>query len=131
MAVNLTDAELSAGMMLTGATGSSLDTPPEPILGRIQRFLAVATAIINMRIPEAPDGRTKRVRRQVEHLLVQPAAGGQDERDLANAWVNSGCGMVAADWTQPPVSGGALTLHLRGLSPWPGGSSPWNGWVGC
>ena len=34
MAVTLTDAELSAGMMLTGATGSTLETPPEPILGR-------------------------------------------------------------------------------------------------
>ena len=55
MAVTLSDAQLSASMMLTGATGSTLDTPPEPVLGRIQRFLAVATAIINMRIPTAPE----------------------------------------------------------------------------
>ena len=55
MAVTLTDAELSAGMMLTGATGSTLDTPPEPILGRIQRFKAVATAMVNARLIDAPD----------------------------------------------------------------------------
>ena len=55
MAVTLTDAQLSAAMMLTGAVGDVLDTPPEPILGRIQRYLAVATAMINVRIPEAPE----------------------------------------------------------------------------
>ena len=56
MAVTLSDAQLSASMMLTGFHGRrTLDTPPEPVLGRIQRFLAVATAIINMRIPTAPE----------------------------------------------------------------------------
>ena len=55
MVVTLSDAELSAGMMLTGAVGDVLDTPPEPVLGRIQRFKAVATAIISKRIPEAPE----------------------------------------------------------------------------
>ena len=34
MAVTLSDAQLSAGMMLTGATGSTLDTPPEPYPGQ-------------------------------------------------------------------------------------------------
>ena len=76
MAVTLTDAQLSAGMMLTGATGSSLDTPPEPILGRIQRFLAVATAIIAMRIPEAPDDVANECAVKTVHVLVQPTTSG-------------------------------------------------------
>ena len=59
MAVTLTDAQLSAGMMLTGATGDVLDTPPEPVLGRIQRFLAVATAIIQRAHSNGPRGRTE------------------------------------------------------------------------
>ena len=37
MAVTLTDSELASGMMLVGATSGVLDTPPEPILGRIGR----------------------------------------------------------------------------------------------
>ena len=99
MAVTLTDAQLSAGMMLTGATGSSLDTPPEPILGRIQRFLAVATAIIAMRIPEAPDDVANECAVKLStYWFNQPPAARMS--GFANAWANSGCGTVAADWTQ-------------------------------
>ena len=99
MAVTLTDAELSAGMMLTGSTGGILDAPVQPILGRIQRFKAVATAMVNARLIEAPD--------EVANELViklstfwwnQPPAARMS--GFANAWVNSGCGTVAADWTQ-------------------------------
>ena len=32
---------------------------------------------------------------------------------FANAWVNSGCGTVAADWTQRQSAASALTLHLK------------------
>ena len=99
MAVTLTDAQLSAGMMLTGATGSTLDTPPEPVLGRIQRFLAVATAIINMRIPEAPDDVQNECAVKLStYWFSQPPAARMS--GFANAWANSGCGTVAADWTQ-------------------------------
>ena len=99
MVVSLTDAQLSAAMMLTGATGDVLDTPPEPILGRIQRFLAVATAIINMRIPEAPnDVQNECAIKLSTYWFNQPPAARM--AGFANAWVNSGCGTVAADWTQ-------------------------------
>ena len=99
MAVTLTDAELSAGMMLTGAVGSTLDVPLEPILGRIQRFLAVATAIINMRIPEAPqDVQNECAVKLSTYWFNQPPAARLS--GFANAWANSGCGTVAADWTQ-------------------------------
>ena len=99
MAVTLTDAQLSAGMMLTGATGSTLDTPPEPILGRIQRFLAVATAIISKRIPEAPQDVQNEcaIKLSTYWFHQSPAAR---LSGFANAWTNSGCGTVAADWTQ-------------------------------
>ena len=100
MAVTLTDAELSAGMMLTGATGSTLETPPEPVLGRIQRFLAVATAIINARLVEdTPDEVANECAIKLStYWFNQPPASRMS--DFANAWANSGCGMVAADWTQ-------------------------------
>ena len=99
MAVTLSDAQLSAGMMLTGATGSTLDTPPEPVLGRIQRFLAVATAMINVRIPEAPqDVQNECAIKLSTYWFNQPPAARLS--GFANAWVNSGCGMIAADWTQ-------------------------------
>ena len=99
MAVTLTDAQLSAGMMLVGATNGVLDTPPEPILGRIQRFLAVATAIINVRIPEAPDQVSNECAVKLStYWFNQPPSARMSE--FANAWVNSGCGMVASDWTQ-------------------------------
>ena len=99
MAVNLTDAELSAGMMLTGATGSTLDTPPEPILGRIQRFKAVATAMVNARLIEAPDEVANECAiKLATYWFNQPPAARMS--GFANAWVNSGCGTVAADWTQ-------------------------------
>ena len=104
MAVTLTDAQLSAGMMLTGATGSTLDTPPEPILGRIQRFLAVATAIINMRIPEAPqDVQNECAVKLSTYWFNQPPAARMS--GFANAWVNSGAANIAADWTQRRSSG--------------------------
>ena len=99
MAVTLTDAELSSGMMLTGASGSTLDTPPEPVLGRIQRFLAVATAMINVRIPEAPeDVQNETAIKLCTYWWNQPPAARMS--GFANAWANSGCGTVAADWTQ-------------------------------
>ena len=119
MAVTISDSELAAGMMLTGSTGGVLDTPVEPILGRIQRFLAVATAIINMRIPEAPnDVQNECAVKLSTYWFNQPPAARMS--GFANAWANSGCGTVAAGWTQRPVSGGALTLHVRGRSPWLG-----------
>ena len=103
MAVTLTDAELSAGMMLTGATGSTLDTPPEPILGRIQRFLAVATAIINSRIPEAPeDVQNECAVKLATYWFSQPPAARMS--GFANSWSNSGAGMVASAWTQRQVA---------------------------
>ena len=99
MAVTLSDAQLSASMMLTGATGNTLDTPPEPILGRIQRFLAVATAIINMRIPTAPeDVQNECAIKLSTYWFNQPPAARMS--GFSNAWANSGCGTVAADWTQ-------------------------------
>ena len=130
MVVNLTDAELSAGMMLTGVTGSTLDTPPEPILGRIQRFLAVATAIINVRIPTAPRGHSERVRDQALNLLVQPTTGGPNvglRQRLGQLGMWHGrCRLDAT-----PVGEGALTLHLRDLLPSHGTSLTWNGPAGC
>ena len=97
--VTLTDAELSAGMMIVGATGGVLDTPPEPVLGRIQRFLAVATAIINVRIPTAPeDVQNECAIKLSTYWFNQPPAARMS--GFANAWSNSGCGTVAADWTQ-------------------------------
>ena len=99
MAVNLTDAQLSAGMMLTGAVGSTLDTPPEPILGRIQRFKAVASAIIAVRIPDAPvEVQNECAIKLSSHWFNQPSAARLS--GFSNAWANSGCGMIAADWTQ-------------------------------
>ena len=99
MAVTLSDAELSAAMMLTGATGDVLDTPPEPVLGRIQRFKAVATAIISARIPEAPEAVANECcAKLATYWFNQPPAARMS--GFANAWVNSGCGMVAAAWTQ-------------------------------
>ena len=130
MAVTLTDAELSAGMMLTGATGSTLDTPPEPILGRIQRFKAVATAIINVRIPTAPILGTERVRDQAINILVESAACGPYVRlreRLGQQWMWHG--RCRLDKTSG--RGGALTRHLKALSPWHGASLTWNGRPGC
>ena len=99
MAVTLTDSELASGMMLVGATSGVLDTPPEPILGRIQRFKAVATAIINMRIPEAPeDVQNECAIKLSTFWFNQPPAARMS--GFANALVNSGCGMVASDWMQ-------------------------------
>ena len=99
MAVTLTDAQLSAGMMLTGATGSTLDTPPEPVLGRIQRFKAVATAMINVRIPTAPDEVSNEVAiKLATYWFNQPPAARMS--GFANSWTNSGSGTVAADWVQ-------------------------------
>ena len=100
MAVTLSDAQLSAGMMLTGATGSTLDTPPEPILGRIQRFKAVATAMINARLNEdTPDDIANECAIKLStYWFNQPPAARMS--GFANAWANSGCGTVSADWTQ-------------------------------
>ena len=99
MAVNLTDAELSAGMMLTGTSAGVLDTPPEPVLGRIQRFKAVATAMIQARIPTAPDDVANECAIKLSTFWFnQPPAARMS--GFANAWANSGCGTVAADWTQ-------------------------------
>ena len=99
MAVTINIPQLSAGMMLSGSTGSSLDTPVEPLLGRIQRFLVVATAIINMRIPEAPtDVANECAIKLSTYWFNQPPAARMS--GFANAWVNSGCGTVAADWVQ-------------------------------
>ena len=99
MAVTLSDAELSAGMMLTGATGSTLDTPPEPILGRIRRFKSVATAMVNARLIEAPDEVANEiVIKLATYWFSQPPAARMS--GFANAWTNSGAGMVASDWTQ-------------------------------
>ena len=99
MAVTLTDAELSAGMMLTGATGGSLDVPEQPILGRIQRFLAVATAMIDARIPTAPTEVANECAVKLStYWFNQPPAARMS--GFANSWSNSGCGTVAADWTQ-------------------------------
>ena len=99
MAVTLTDAQLSAGMMLTGAVGDVLDTPPEPVLGRIQRFKAVATAIINVRIPTAPEAvQNECCTKLATYWFNQPPAARMS--GFANAWANSGCGSIAADWTQ-------------------------------
>ena len=99
MAVNLTIPELSAGMMLTGSIGGVLETPVDPILGRIQRFLAVATAIINVRIPEAPtDVQNECAVKLSTYWFNQPPAARLS--GFSNSWVNSGSGTVAADWTQ-------------------------------
>ena len=99
MAVTLTDSELSAAMMLTGATGSTLDVPPEPVLGRIQRFKAVAAAMILARIPEAPNDVANECAAKLStYWFNQPPAARMS--GFANAWANSGCGTVAADWTQ-------------------------------
>ena len=100
MAVTLTDAELSAGMMLTGATGSTLDTPPEPILGRIQRFLGGGDCNhTSARIPEAPeDVQNECAVKLSTYWWNQPPAARMS--GFANAWANSGCGTVAAGWTQ-------------------------------
>ena len=100
MAVTLTDAELSAGMMLTGATGSALDTPPEPILGRIQRFKAVATAIVTARLIEtAPDDVANEiVVKMCTYWWNQSPAARM--AGFANAFVNSGAASIAADWMQ-------------------------------
>ena len=99
MAVTITIPQLSAGMMLTGAVGDVLDTPPEPILGRVLRFLAVATAIINARIPEAPeDVQNECAIKLSTYWFNQPPAARLS--GFSNAWTNSGCGTVAADWTQ-------------------------------
>ena len=100
MAVTINVAELSAGMMLTGATGGDvLDTPPEPIFGRLLRFLSVATAIIDMRIPTAPtDVANECAIKLSTYWWNQPPAARLS--GFANAWVNSGCGMVAADWVR-------------------------------
>ena len=100
MAVTLTDAELSAGMMLTGATGDVLDTPPEPILGRIQRFKAVAKVIINARLNEdTPDEIANEcaIMLSTYWFNMPPAAR---LSGFANAWVNSGCGMAGSAWIQ-------------------------------
>ena len=100
MAVTLTDAELAAGMMLVGAVGDVLLTPPQPILGRIQRFKAVATAIINARLNEdTPDEVANEcaVKLSTYWFSMPPAAR---MSGFANAWVNSGCGMVAAGWQE-------------------------------
>ena len=69
--------------MLTGATGNTLDTPPEPILGRIQRFLAVATE----HYPRAEFQRPQRTYRtsvlsSYQHTGGQPATGGPECRAL-------------------------------------------------
>ena len=100
MAVTISDAELSAGMQLTGATGSTLDLPPEPLLGRIQRFKAVATAMVNARLEtSAPDAVANEIVVKLSTFwLSQPPAARMS--GFANAWVNSGAGTVAADWTQ-------------------------------
>ena len=99
MAVTLSDAQLSAGMMLSGATGDTLDVPLEPILGRIQRFLAVASAMILARIPEAPnDVQNECAIKLSTYWFNQPPAARLS--GFANAWANSGCGTVAAGWVQ-------------------------------
>ena len=77
MAVTLSDAELSAGMMLTGAVGDVLDTPPEPVLGRIQRFKVSRDCNHKRAHSNGTRGRTERVRDQaMSNFLVQPTTGG-------------------------------------------------------
>ena len=100
MAVTLTDAELSAGMMLSGSTGGVLDTPPEPILDRIQRYKLVATSMVNSRLqPDAPDQIANEIVIKLStYWWNQPPAARMSGH--ANAWVNSGAANVAADWTQ-------------------------------
>ena len=100
MAVTLTDAELSAGMMLSGSTGGVLDTPPEPILDRIQRYKLVATSMVNSRLqPDAPDQIANEIVIKLSTYWWNQSPAARMS-GYANAWVNSGCSVVAADWTQ-------------------------------
>ena len=99
MAVTLTDSELSAAMMLTGTSAGVLDTPPEPVLGRIQRFKAVATAMVNARLIEAPDEVANEIVVKLStYWFNQPPAARLS--GYANSWVNSGSAMIAAGWVQ-------------------------------
>ena len=104
MAVTLSPTpSFRRAMMLTGSTGSTCWTPHLSLSwAGFRRFLSGGDCHgINARVYQRPQ-RTwqNEMRGETEHhtgLTSQPAAR---MSGFANAWVNSGCGTVAADWTQ-------------------------------
>ena len=97
MAVTLSDAELSAGMMLTGAVGDVLDTPPEPVLGRIQRFKVSRDCNHKRAHSNGTRGRTERVRDQIERHI----GGINHRRPECPASPTPGSNSVDVAWSLP------------------------------
>ena len=112
----------------------TLDTPPEPVLGRIQTLPGGGDCHgINARVYQRPQ-RTwqNEMRGETERPTGLTSRRRPECRGFANAagstsWVWHGRRGLDAK----TVCGGALTLHARGLSPWHGTSLTWNGRAGC
>ena len=105
MAVTLDVAQLAQGMMLVGATSGVVDTPVEPIYGRLERFLATATAMVAARtLPTMPDFVADECAIKLSsYWWNQPPAARMS--GYANVWVNSGAANISADWVQRQSSG--------------------------
>ena len=90
-------------MMLTGAVGSTLDNPPEPILGRIQRFKEVATALIGAKTTDdlPSEVANECVVKLSSYWFNMPPAARLS--GFANAWTNSGSAHIASPWTQRQI----------------------------
>ena len=106
MAVSIDVTQLAQGMMLVGATGGVVDTPVEPMRGRLERFLLVASFLVSSRtMATMPDQVADEIAIKLSTYWwnMPPAAR---MSGYANAWVNSGAGTVAADWTQRQTAAG-------------------------
>ena len=100
MAISIDVTQLAQGMMLVGATGGVVDTPVEPIYGRLERFLAVATAMVGARLQaDAPDFVADEIAIKLStYWFNQPPAARLS--GFSNSWTNSGAASIASDWVQ-------------------------------
>ena len=96
MAVTLSLGELAVAVRITTRTSEPV---PEPYAGILTRQLAVATAHVERRAPDAPsDVQNEAVIRIVGWLVDQPASG---NRSVMSAWNYSGASGLLSPWVEP------------------------------
>ena len=92
MAVTLTVIQAAADRRL----GDGVNAPEEPVLGRITRYLAAATALVENYAPDAPeDIQNTAASLIVGYLYDAPVADGPR---YANSLANSGAQLLLSRW---------------------------------
>ena len=92
MAVDLT--QLAAALRL----GNGVAAPSEPIAGILQRTLGVATALVTIWAPDAPDVVQDEAIVRVSAFLYDAPPAATGDR-YAHAWRSSGAAGLCSAWT--------------------------------